>query len=239
MESRYKSNDVWNDKPILRELYRAWWELISRYLDFDRPTVEISPGKSRLKDFFPDLIVTGLTRREDVEACLDAHHLPLSNAQKKNVIMVDVFHHLKEPIRFLKDFSTIACPGDRLILVEPYGIFLSYLIYRLIHHEPFDLKEKFDKYSTTNDLELKGPNQCRAQLIFIKEKEHIDRIFPDMKIVAVEHFGGPSYLLTGGYNYPALIPPIIFKALQRVERHVPSPVMRLIGLKILVVLERI
>ena len=53
-----------------------------------------------------------------------------------NIVMIDIFHHLRFPKLALKNIHKILDHKGRLILIEPAMGWIPRIIYRLFHHEP-------------------------------------------------------------------------------------------------------
>jgi hypothetical protein len=231
--------ETWDRKPILHEVYKTWWRTILPFLNTGCPTIEIGSGSSRMKEIFPDLITSEFEKVDGIDFCADAHRLPLRASVKKNIVMIDVFHHLRNPHQVLDEFSAVANTGDRLVLLETYISLFSYIAYKFIHHEPVVFGENVTKRGEKDDLMFERPNQCRAQLIFFREKEFFQSNYPELKIIDVKYLDFLGYPLSGGFNYRSLIPIFLFRLIQKVERIIPSYIMRLLGFKIMIVIERV
>ena len=62
--------------------------------------------------------------------------------------------------------------------------------------------------------------------------------YPSLKIVSVERLAGLSYPASGGFSRGALLPGAIWRALHRAEQRLPPAIFRLIGFRLLAVIER-
>src|SRR5208282_1316294 len=47
---------AWEQKPVLRKLYRRWYEQCVAQLSALRPVVEVGAGSGNFKEFFPSAI---------------------------------------------------------------------------------------------------------------------------------------------------------------------------------------
>jgi SAM-dependent methyltransferase len=66
----------------------------------------------------------------------NAYKLTFADATLSNLLMVDVFHHLRYPGAALREFQRVLQPGGRVIMMEPGLRLLGHLVYGLLHAEP-------------------------------------------------------------------------------------------------------
>jgi hypothetical protein len=59
-----------------------------------------------------------------------------------------------------------------------------------------------------------------------------------LKMVSFERMAGLSYPVTGGFSRPPLLPVGLWRALLAVEDRLPAAAYRLIGFRLLAVIER-
>ena len=126
---------VWEDKPALRAIYRAYYEEIRARC---RPgqTREIGGGSGNLMNFMPAVISTDIVPAPWLDALADAQRLPFAAASFDNIAMFDVLHHLERPRMFFQETERVLRPGGRVVMVEPAITPLSGLFYRNFHPEP-------------------------------------------------------------------------------------------------------
>ena len=128
----------WKSKRILKRLYHNWYRLIKNAL---RPgsILEIGGGSGNLKAFLPDAISSDVVFTPWIDAVLDAHSLPFHNGTFDNIILFDVLHHLHDPPHFFPKTQDVLKHKGRIILMEPYTSWVSFFIYRFLHHEDLSL----------------------------------------------------------------------------------------------------
>jgi hypothetical protein len=61
-----------------------------------------------------------------------------------DLILTDVFHHLKYPGTALKEFSRVLRKGGRVILLEPCISALGLLVYGVLHEEPIAINKEIE-----------------------------------------------------------------------------------------------
>ena len=113
--------EAWERRPLVRELYEGWYRRIAGELaPGGAPTVEIGCGIGTLKESIPEVIATDVVETPWTDQVVDASSLTYGDAELSNLVMVDVLHHLSEPIRFLNEARRVLAPGGRVVMVEPY-----------------------------------------------------------------------------------------------------------------------
>jgi SAM-dependent methyltransferase len=167
--------------------------------------LEVGSGTSPLKLFYPRIKTSDLLPMDYLDYVFDAHHIdryqPVSNESLDIIVLVNVLHHLHEPLSFLKNAATKLKPGGMVIFTEPYLSFISYFIYRYLHHETLDL-------NINNPVltEIKGPlsssNQALPYLIFFKRSDWLSELNSvyHCESMARKSFTSISYMATGGIS---------------------------------------
>ena len=129
---------VWRRKPLLREIYAAFYERILRLIDPRLPgrIVEIGSGVGNLKSRLPGAIATDLFENPWLDVVGDGYELPFRTHSASHLILFDVFHHLRAPNAFLGEARRVLIDDGRLVLFEPYISWSSFLFYSWFHPEP-------------------------------------------------------------------------------------------------------
>ncbi|MDQ1351723.1 MAG: hypothetical protein QG657_2028 [Acidobacteriota bacterium] len=204
---------VWERKKILREVYTEWYKEIAGDLMADAgKTLEIGSGIGNFKQYFPGVISSDIQEAQWLDLCLDAHELPFMSGSIRNIVMIDVLHHLSQPLRFIYEAERVLMPGGRLVILEPYPSPVSLLIYRIFHPEPFIMNVDYFKNKNTGSASLehvehREPNQAAAYLLFYKQKEQFEKLFDRrMAVIKKKLFACVLYPLSGGFQQRAFIP---------------------------------
>ena len=92
---------VWQKKPVLRLLYREWYQEITGWLQPGR-TLEVGGGTGNLKEFTPSVVCTDIVKLPWVDAVVDAQQLPFATSSLANIVVFDALHHL-ENVRYFFD----------------------------------------------------------------------------------------------------------------------------------------
>ena len=91
---------IWKTKPVLRAVYSNYYRKIISWCQ-EGKSLEIGGGSGNLKKFAADVVSTDVAKTSWLDAVADAQTLPFRDGVFTNIVMVDVFHHIKQPRLFL------------------------------------------------------------------------------------------------------------------------------------------
>lgn len=231
---------IWEAKPVLRAVYRAWYERMAALCKPGR-TLEIGGGSGNLKAFAPDVVSTDILFADWLDAMCDAQRLPFADARIDNVVMMDVLHHLERPVRFLEEAARVLRGGGRVVMLEPGITPVSGLFYRFCHPEPVDMSA---------DPMAEGPidpardpydaNQAIPTLLFGsgRRRAAFERRFPDLRVATVERLALVAYPLSGGFRPWSLVPAALVGPILALDGALAPLLGRLCGFRLLIVLEK-
>ena len=92
-------NNIWNNKPVLREVYTNYFEKIKDSC-VNGLTLEIGGGSGNLKDYLGNVISTDIQYASWIDVVGDAQFLPFDNDSIDNIVLLDVLHHIQYPKLF-------------------------------------------------------------------------------------------------------------------------------------------
>jgi SAM-dependent methyltransferase len=234
-ESLREHERAWNKRPLLRRIYRDWFELIaSRLSDADGETIELGSGIGRLREVIPGLVTTDVEETPWADRVVDAASLPYGDRELANIVLLDVYHHLPRPAAFLDEASRTLRAGGRIVMLEPYVSPVARLGYRL-HHERLELRgDGFAENESTDPLDA---NIAQTTLAFFHQRREYERRWPELPVIERRLLSSLVYPLSGGFTKPALLPSRLYGPATAVERAL-SPLLPLVALRSLLVVER-
>lgn len=194
-----------NKKP-LRQYYL---EIYQRYLKClencpqEGKVLELGSGGGFLKKVIPDAITSDVLPYAGVDAIIDASLLPFPDQSLRAIFMSNVFHHIPDVDRFFREASRCLVPGGRIFMVDQYCGVLSSLIYRYLHHEPFDPNATTWKFVSSGPLS--GANGALACIVFKRDLEFFHSHYP-LKMARFEPHSPLRYWLMGGLKKWSLLP---------------------------------
>lgn len=203
------------------------------------PNLEIGGGSGRLKENLGTALLTSdVFQTPWIDIQLDAHNFPAREGAFRNVIAIDVLHHLPDPVQFFRECVRTLSKGGRILLLEPHISIWGFLVYRYLHHEPCNLAD-----SVWGDRPIaKDHNFANAALPWLMlehGRRRFEREFPGLHIIHSEYLDFVAYPVSGGFNYGTWMPSSVIRAILTCERIIPRIVMKyLTGLRSFTVLER-
>ena len=205
----------------------------------NRPVLEIGSGGGNFKEFFPDIISSDFIFCEWIDLNLDAHMLPFMQNSLGNIILVDVFHHLANPVLFLSEAQRVLRNNGRLIMLEPYISPFSYIIYNYLHQE--DVNFNIDVWnrrivSNSRKIAFDG-NSAIPTIMFAKGIKRFRKEFRNLKEIKKELLTFILYPLSGGFNRKSFVPAGMPKYIDFFEKLL-RPLGKIIALRVLIVLEK-
>jgi SAM-dependent methyltransferase len=235
---------TWNANPALRMSYAGWYHRLRQAMPAQAlgPWIELGSGPGFARDFIPELLLTDVVQAPWHDRSMSADVLAFEDGSVGALVLFDVLHHLASPAAFFTEATRVLRPGGRILLCEPYIGPLSRWIYGCFHEEPVDM-------SVDPLVDIVGPvdgakdpfasNQATPTLAFCRDRgRKFSRMFPRLGVLSIECMAGPSYVATGGFSRRPLLPWWLWRSLYAFEGLLPKFVFRLLGFRLLVVIER-
>ncbi len=219
-----KHREVWKQKKILRDIYAEWYRMIIDDLsEVEGPTLELGAGSGNFKEFYPQAISADIEKRDWLDMSFDAHEMPFENSSVANIVMIDVFHHLADPVRFLHEASRVLKSGGRLIMLEPFPSPFSKIVYKLFHPEPFIYDIDYFSEQKVDDKHPWDSNQAIPYLIFFKHLDKFSEQFSDsFRILKKDKLSFILYPASGGFENPSMVPQTLISIFKRIEKSASS-----------------
>ncbi len=235
-----RNHEIWSRKPLLRKVYNDFYRLIRDNLSNlpDEKIVELGSGLGNITEVIPNCVRTDLFPYEWIDHIENAYKLSFADSSVSDLILSDVFHHLKHPGVALQEFHRVLRPGGRVIFFEPCIGTLGLFVYGLLHPEPVALYHEIEWWApsgwSAGDIDYYAA-QGNASRIFIGDryKENLK----DWKLVKLQRLSALAYVGSGGYSRPQVYPTVFLPALKAMEK-VFDLVPALFATRMLVVLEK-
>jgi SAM-dependent methyltransferase len=228
----------WQRKPALREIYTDLHRRMSAAC-VPGLTLELGGGSGAFKQYLPEVVSSDILAAPDLDLVADAHLLPFAPARFSNVVMFDVLHHLEFPGTFFREAARLLRPGGRIVMVEPAITPISWFFYRFFHQEPMHLgADPLASGSLSPDRDPFDANQAIPTLLVGRHRRRFESAVPKLVIRDAQWLSLLAYPLSGGFKPWSLVPASWVLPMLRVEERLRPLLGRLMGFRLLIVLER-
>jgi len=223
-------------KRFLCQLYRSFYrEMAARLQGLpDGPIIELGAGAGFLKEILPTVYSSDLFVVPGLDVVLSAQRLPFQDGSVGGLLMLNVFHHLPQPVRFLREAERCLIKGGRVVMIEPYNTPFARWVYQRFHHECFDPQAGWEH---GGQGPLSGANGALPWILFARDVQEYQRQFPRLPLRTVHLHTPFAYPLSGGLSFRSFLPGNCFDAVRRLERWL-SPLRRHLAMFATICLER-
>lgn len=209
-----------NAKPVLQKIYDEFFTLIIENLlrAEGKNIIEIGAGSGRLKQRLPEVICTDIFPSPYCDRIESAYEIGEKNDSVSDIILIDVFHHLKFAGAALREFFRVLTPGGRVIILEPCISPLSLFVFGIFHHEPLGLREEINletPYDALSDTTAYAAQSLPTRIFF--DKRHSSEIERNWNIRVKKRLALWRYVFSGGFRKPQLYPDMAYEWLKPID----------------------
>ena len=196
---------------LKKKILKLWYEQIysSAKLELletkgNGLVLELGSGASFIKKFIPDIITSDVIQYDRIDKVVDATQMPFQDKSIKFIFLMNVLHHIPNPELFFKEANRCLIKGGKIYIVDQYPGIFSYFIYKYLHHEPF--RPNSVEWSFPSNGPLSGANGALAKIIFFRDINKFNQLFPSLNIKKIILHSPFTYWLSGGLKKWCLIP---------------------------------
>jgi len=203
-------------KLFLRRLYQDF------YGEFRRRTADVPPGLSveigsgggGAKEVLPGVKTSDVFFLPGLDLCLHGEQMPFKKDSVSGFLLLNVFHHLKDPFVFLHEVIRCLKPGGKAVMIEPANSAWGRFVYTHLHHEPFD---PAGDWRLTKQGPLSSANGALPWIVFCRDQAKFRRHFPSLLMKEMVYHTPFLYLLSGGVSKRQLVPSFSYRFFKGLE----------------------
>lgn len=207
---------ILQEKKFLRKVYKSFYrDLISHIPNHETGTlIELGSGAGFIKQIYPNVQTSDVLDLPDIDRIFDATKMPFDNDTVDAILLINVFHHIKNVEQFFVEGKRILNENGRIVMIEPANTPWSRFVYTRFHHEVFDPDAG---WQVEGSSPLLDGNDALAWIIFRRDKELFETKFPEFKITRIYNHTPVSYLISGGFTLKQLLPPWMYVPVRSIE----------------------
>lgn len=213
-ETIFTHRNIIRNNGFLRKIYIDFYNKLKPTDLPNGPIIEIGSGGGFIKEIIPQVITSDIVKGPDIDLVFSALDLPFADNSISAFLMLNVFHHIKDPERALNEMRRCLKLGGKIIMVEPYNSLWSRFFYKNFHYEGFDTSAK---WKIDGDRRLSDANNALPWIVFVRDREKFLRKFPDLKIYKVEPHTPFGYLISGGLTRESILPANFYSSVKFIE----------------------
>lgn len=177
--------------------------------------MELGSGPGFIKEVSPGIATSDIQIEAEPDLALDAHRLPFPDGRLRLICMMDVFHHLSDPEAFLHEAQRCLKPGERLFMVDQHVGWISSMIPRYLHHEPFNRNASDWQHPGAHPA--RASNGALAWIVFARDRGKFHRLFPHLRVEDYRPHSPLLYWLSGGLRDWTLLPGHSFRKVAELD----------------------
>jgi SAM-dependent methyltransferase len=228
---------VWQNKPQIRLVYERWVARMRPFLP-PGPLLEVGSGSGLLKDLLPEVILSDVAPLPWIDQVVDCMRMPFEAGSLGGIIAIDLLHHVANPHVFLDEAARVLRPGGRALLIEPYITPVSYLGYRLLHHEDVYLRDYHR--GANKDGSKADPwegNLALPTLVFKRDLKDWNKLHPNLTVAHRELFSFLDFQCAAGFKPYAYLPHSVFRRLVKLDDRLGF-ILPIVAFRVFVALEK-
>jgi SAM-dependent methyltransferase len=191
------------EKPLLLSAYKRFYSV---FLDVTREIpaghlVELGSGIGLLKEFIPNLITTDVLPLPHLDRVMSAEQIEFEDGSVSAFFMLDVFHHLQNPGKFLQEVERCLKPSGRLVMIEPANTVWGRFVRNIVHDEVYDENSKWE---SDGSRPMSDANIALPWIVF--DRDIFETRFTGLEILSYRAHTPLRFLLSGGIQFRSPIP---------------------------------
>ena len=108
--------EILSKKKLLLFWSREVYRYIKKNLSEHTVTLEMGSGSSLLWEHIPGLIRSNILFVKENDLVFSAFNIPFKDSSVGNIILINVLHHLQDPVAFFEEAERVLKPGGGLYI---------------------------------------------------------------------------------------------------------------------------
>ncbi len=213
-ESLLNHKKIIANNRFLHLVHKNFYIKIASYIT-QKPVVEIGSGPGFIKEIIRNAITTDVIKAPGIDKIAFAEKLPFRDKSIGSIVMLNVFHHIKNPTKALQEFERCLKPNGKIVMVEPWPTLWSKFIYQNFHHEDFNVD---GNWRINGKGRMSDANGALPWIIFERDINKFKKLFPSLNIQKVELHTPFKYLVSGNLSKPQLLPVSFYPLVDSFEK---------------------
>lgn len=233
-------NKILRDKKILSLHYKKFYNIIKKNLSKKSGVIlEIGSNNSDIKKTIKKCITSNYYLNKKIDKKINIYKLKIKNNSISNLIMIDVFHHLRYPGYALDQINRKLKKKGKIIMIEPAMGLIPRVIYHFFHPEPNGMSFDVKWYKKPKNIHIFKNSYFAAQGLSWRAFYRKELRLPKNLIInKVEPFSHFAWIASGGYSFPSLYPTFLYKFISIIDDLFTVISKEFFSAKMLIVLEK-
>jgi SAM-dependent methyltransferase len=216
VERTLSHGKIISSKKVLRKIYIDWYNSLKNLAKDNTKgkAIEIGSGSGFIKEVIPNVVTTEILNIETVDTICSVYSLPFESDSLDVVYMIDVLHHLQNPVKALNEILRVLKSDGMIILSEPDSNWYTNIIFRNFHHEPF---MNYSNWTFRSSGPLSGANGALPWIVLKRDFKLLNNLFPNLVILEIIPHTTFRYLLSGGVSLNQLLPTFTFSIIEIID----------------------
>jgi len=209
--------EIIRNKKILRNIYIDFYNQFRKSLDqssLDGVVVELGSGGGFIQEVIPNVRRSDILQIPTIDLCFSAERVPFKSNSVDAFLMIDVFHHIKEPVLLIKEFERCLKKNGRIVMIEPANTLWGRFVYSNFHHENFNPKAG---WSIEGHGPMSDANGALPWIIFCRDRKMFKSQFDNIQLEKVAFHTPFCYLVSGGLSMRQLLPSFMYPLVRGFE----------------------
>lgn len=205
------------ERPLLKICYNDWYDrLVGDVRSVSTPglLLELGSGGSCLKNIEPAFITSDVVPGV-AERVIDGCDLPFEDGTLQAIALTHVLHHIPDVEAFFREARRTLVPGGVITMIEVAHTPFARFFFRNFHPEPYE--DSRAEWSFGQQDSMMDSNQALSWMVFVRDRDHFERLFPELIVEKFAFTPWFTYLISGGVTMRDLIPRFLVPPLLAME----------------------